>query len=133
MRAAIIENGVVVNVARVADQDFADQMGWVVSDEARIGDSYNADTGEFTSPPPEPQPEPNYFTYKTDIWQRCTDAEAETLDGALSQATAKERRMWEDSLTIEHSSDYYDILRAEMIDRFGEARTDVILAPSSEV
>ena len=70
------------------------------------------------------------FTYKTDIWQRCTDDEANTLDTQLNQATAKQRRMWDDSLSIEHSSDYYALLRDQMITAFGELRTDEILAPS---
>jgi len=56
MRAAIIENGVVVNIA-VADPDFAAEQGWIVSDVAQIGDLW--DGGTFTSPPaPEPAPAP---------------------------------------------------------------------------
>lgn len=76
-------------------------------------------------------PEPSYFTHKTDIWQRCTDDEAEQLDGQLEQAPAKQRRMWNDSITIEHSSEYFPILRDNMVEAFGEARTDEILAPSN--
>lgn len=82
--------------------------------------------------PPEPEPvKPEYSTYKSDIWQRCTDAEAETLDGQLEQAPAKQRRMWNDAITIEHSSEYFSLLRDNMIEEFGEERTDEILAPSN--
>lgn len=70
------------------------------------------------------------FTYKTDIWQRVTEEEAEVLDAALNAAPAKQRRMWDDSLSVEHSSDYYVLLKAQMVGVFGEARTDEILAPS---
>lgn len=70
------------------------------------------------------------YTYKTDIWQRVTDEEAVTLDEQLKQAPPKQRRMWDDSLSVEHSSDYYALLREQMVQAFGEARTDEILAPS---
>lgn len=75
--------------------------------------------------------EPNLFTYKTDIWQRVTDDEAETLDAHLTQATAKQRRMWDDSLRVEHSSDYFSALRKQMVAEFGDSRTSEILAPSN--
>lgn len=56
MRAAIIENGVVINIA-VADADFAAEQGWIMSDVAQIGDLWDGET--FTSPPaPEPAPAP---------------------------------------------------------------------------
>lgn len=71
------------------------------------------------------------FTFKTDIWQRVTDEEAEILDAQLKQAPAKQRRMWDDSLSVEHSSDYYALLKSQMVNAFGEARTDQILAPSN--
>ncbi|MBB3142183.1 hypothetical protein [Halomonas organivorans] len=51
MKAAIIENGTVVNIARVNDEAFAADQGWVVSDRARVGDRYDAATGTFVSPP----------------------------------------------------------------------------------
>lgn len=52
MKAAIIENGTVVNISKVADNAFAESQGWVVSDTARIGDLYDPETGTFTAPPP---------------------------------------------------------------------------------
>lgn len=62
MKAAIIQNSVVVNIAKVADAEFANSHGWVVSDIARIGDRYDAATGNFqtpeTDPEHEPEPEP---------------------------------------------------------------------------
>lgn len=58
MRAAIIENGKVVNIAKVADNAFAESQGWVVSDKARIGDSYDPDTGVFSAPPSPAPPVP---------------------------------------------------------------------------
>jgi hypothetical protein len=56
MRAAIIENGIVINVAET-DSNFATEQGWVLSDTAQIGDLWDGAT--FTSPPvSEPEPEP---------------------------------------------------------------------------
>lgn len=56
MRAAVIENGIVINVAET-DSDFASEQGWVLSDVAQIGDLWDGAT--FTSPPvSEPAPEP---------------------------------------------------------------------------
>ena len=54
MRYAIIESGVVVNVA-IADADFAQKMGWILALDAAPGDLYNAETGEFARPESEPE------------------------------------------------------------------------------
>jgi hypothetical protein len=56
MRYAIIENGVVTNVAE-SDAEFAAAQGWVACpDEVGIGWAFD---GVNTSPPPErPTPEP---------------------------------------------------------------------------
>ncbi len=51
MKAAIIKDGIVTNIAKVADAEYAEAQGWIVSDTARIGDSYDAETGEFVTPP----------------------------------------------------------------------------------
>jgi len=48
MRVAIIENGVVANIA-VADPEFAQEQGWILSETAQIGDLWDGAT--FTSPP----------------------------------------------------------------------------------
>jgi hypothetical protein len=48
MRVAIIESGVVANIA-VADPEFAQEQGWVVSETAQIGDLWDGAT--FTPPP----------------------------------------------------------------------------------
>jgi hypothetical protein len=56
MRAAIIENGIVINIAET-EPDFAAEQGWVLSDVAQIGDLWDGAT--FTSPPvSEPAPAP---------------------------------------------------------------------------
>lgn len=47
MRAAIIQNGKVVNIVE-ADEAFAAEQGWVLTDTAQIGWSYDGQT--FTPP-----------------------------------------------------------------------------------
>jgi len=58
MRAAILnEENLVTNVV-LADEDTASQNGWILSETAAIGDTYDPETGEFTSPEPPPYIEP---------------------------------------------------------------------------
>lgn len=80
---------------------------------------------------PSVVPEPVLITFKTDIWRRCTQEEAELLDGQLATASVKLRRLWDDASRIEHSAPEFPILRSEMVNVFGETRTDEILAPSA--
>lgn len=51
MRHAIIENGTVVNIAE-ADEAFATEQGWIATDTAQIGWTYDGET--FTAPAPAP-------------------------------------------------------------------------------
>lgn len=56
MRAAIIKNGIVINVAET-DANFAAEQGWIISDVAKINDLWDGEV--FTSlPVPEPAPAP---------------------------------------------------------------------------
>lgn len=50
MRCAIIEAGSVINVADAPSAEFAQARGWVASDAAQIGDSWDGNT--FTTPAP---------------------------------------------------------------------------------
>lgn len=76
-------------------------------------------------------PEPAYTTYKTDIWRRCTDEEAEAMEQALLAAPAKLRRLFNDATIIEHNSPEFVYLRAGIERAVGVDRADVILAPSN--
>jgi len=61
MRAAIIDNGVVVNIAE-ADEVFAAEQGWIVSDAAAIGDLWDGQA--FTRPEPPPPPVPQVVSMR---------------------------------------------------------------------
>lgn len=58
MRAAILnEENLVINTV-LSDAETAAQNGWILSETAAIGDTYDPETGEFTSPEPPPYIEP---------------------------------------------------------------------------
>ncbi|WP_417733131.1 hypothetical protein [Rosistilla oblonga] len=78
---------------------------------------------------------PPILTRKDDVWDRCTDAEAEALMSALEKAPAKLKGMWFDNPLISHSHDLFSTLRSSVIEALGgdeasEARADEILAES---
>lgn len=50
MRTAIIDNGIVVNIAE-ATQEFATDQGWIPTEVAQIGWTYSG--GNFTAPAPK--------------------------------------------------------------------------------
>lgn len=75
------------------------------------------------------------LTRKDDIWERCTEAEAELFMSALDQAPAKLRGMWMDNPYISHSHSQFATLRDSLIEILGndaaaETRADEILAES---
>jgi hypothetical protein len=86
--------------------------------------------GKFISAPEPPVLEAEAFTWKTDIWDRCTDDEASALDAGLQEAPVKERRMWDDANSVMHNNPLYITLRSTFAARFGEERADMIFAPS---
>lgn len=59
LRFAIVENGVVTNVAD-AEEAFGLFMGWIASETAKMGDLWDGTT--FTTPPP---PVPTLEQYNT--------------------------------------------------------------------
>jgi len=75
MRYAIIENGVVVNVA-VADAEFAAAQGWVsCPDTVQIRDTYDGQT--FTPAPPAPPPPPPPTPTKEELLVKLQELQAQ--------------------------------------------------------
>jgi len=85
-RYAVIENGVVVNVAE-ADAEFAATQGWVAAENADIGWLYT--DGVFTLPvPPAKTPEEVQLEVVTKTQQRLDDfAATRNYAGILSLCT----------------------------------------------
>ena len=79
---------------------------------------------------PAPEPAPLVRTYKSDVWRRCTDAEAARLDAALQAAPVRLRRLWDDCTILEHEAADFDELRDGMVAAFGEDRAAELLAAS---
>ena len=75
------------------------------------------------SPPPG-------ITYKSDVWRRMTDAEAETLAGLLASAPARQRELFASIAYIDPSDADYPMLRDPVVAALGEERAAVVLAPS---
>lgn len=102
MKAAIIKDGKVVNIAKVANQQFVDSQGWVVSETAKIGDGYDEVTGEFISPPTPPEPVPSSISRRQAKQQLLIDNLLSNVQPTIDAITdAKERQMvqiyWDDS------------------------------------
>lgn len=86
MRCVIVKNGVVSNVVE-AEEAFANEMQWIISDDAAIGDAY--ENGEFIKPEIPPKPiEQLMQEIVTATQQRLDDfAKTRNYDGILSACT----------------------------------------------
>lgn len=97
MKAVIIENNVVTNIAKVSDESFAESQGWVVSNTAKIGDAYDPQTGEFTTPV-EPEKIPTSVSDRQGVQQLIIeglDDQVETAIDNISDTTERKlTRNW---------------------------------------
>lgn len=129
-----LATGEVVNVTKAHD-DWRPPAGTrKVAGSFAIGGTFDED--DVYTPPastPPPAPPMRGIVWKTDIWRRATDEEAEAMDAALAAAPAKLRRLYNDAQYIEHSADEFPLLRAGIIAALGgnEARADELLAASA--
>lgn len=80
MNYAIVENGIVTNIA-VSDAPLADN--WIASEVARIGDRY--EDGQFVTPPPDTAPlaaaarqQRNALLAQSD-WTQLSDAPVDSV------------------------------------------------------
>jgi hypothetical protein len=106
MRAAIVENGVVVNIAE-ADADFAAAQGWIVSEFAAIGDLW--DGVDFAKPAAPPEPVPTSVTRRQAREALLNVGLLDDVDmaiAAIEDATERRRAeiYWQDSATFERSN-----------------------------
>lgn len=103
MKAAIIKDGKVVNIAKVADVEFAESQGWVVSDAARIGDSYDAETGEFGVTLPEPV-SPEQLLSDLEDARKTAEAQGVTINGIRYAGDPDNRQALNESLQFAAAS-----------------------------
>jgi len=103
--------------------------------EGTLPSNYADDSHWPTAPASIVYEDAPVLTRKDDVWDRCTDAEAELLMTALDQAPAKLRGMWMDNPYISHSHDQFSTLRSAIVTVLGgntaaEDRADELLAES---
>lgn len=136
MRYVLIENDAVTN-ATIFDGEKPDGWDapnvWIASEDAQIGWAYV--DGKFVAPPPveQPEPEPIVLTKisKNLIWERATDAEAEQMDAALKAQPVRIRRIYDGATFISTEDELYGLLRAAMVQMFGEKRAAELLEPNA--
>ena len=73
---------------------------------------------------------PRAYTWKTDVWDRTTDDEAEALDAALKAAPAKVRRFWDDSQRIWHDHPLFEVALKQPFEDLYPGRADVVFQAS---
>lgn len=123
MRAAIIENGVVANIAE-ADEGFAHEQGWIVSEVAAIGDLW--DGVSFSKPPAPPAPVPASVTRRQAREALLNVGLLDDVEMAIAVIKDEtERRRaeiyWMDSATFERNS----AMLAQIGGRIGLSDTDI--------
>ncbi|KAB7788055.1 hypothetical protein [Methylorubrum populi] len=79
---------------------------------------------------PNRTPNSPTITYKADIYRRCTDAEAESIEMALAGAPVRQRRLFESALHLDHSDEAFAFAQEAMVGMFGKKRADELLAAS---
>ena len=118
MKAAIIESGTVTNMALVSSAEFAQSQGWIVSETAKIGDSYDAETGEFTTPEPPPSSIPQVVTMRQArlaLLQQGLLASIQPAIDALDEPHRSAANIeWEYSQTVERTRPFVLTLGEEL-------------------
>jgi hypothetical protein len=77
---------------------------------------------------PPPAPPPPRVISKADIWRRCTDAEAVTLDTLLNAQPVRLRRMWADAQFLSTGDEMFSAVETALITAFGATRAAQLLA-----
>lgn len=67
--------------------------------------------------------------WKSDIWRRATDAEAEIIVAALGSQPVRLRRLFDDATFLDPDDPLFSGLRAGFVTAFGEKRAAELLAP----
>lgn len=111
-----------------------DGVEWVVPDD--MGNSTRQLVAEWegegnTIPPYVPPVSPPYSIYKTTLWVRLTDAEAETVMAAKNQQPAKFRGIWDDALTIQSDSEFFGVLKSFLTAALSAKRAGELLQPEA--
>ncbi|MDV2988139.1 UNVERIFIED_CONTAM: hypothetical protein Q9R58_27950 [Methylobacteriaceae bacterium AG10] len=102
-------------------EQYAEPRGWALID------------GALQAVPIAPDPvaaQQPVITFKADIWRRCTDEEAASIDEALKAAPIRQRRLFEDAQYLDHADEAFAFARTALVELFGETRAAELLAAS---
>lgn len=69
-------------------------------------------------------------TIKKDLWLRATDDEADKIEAWLTTQTARQQRLFNDTMTFDHADQIYTDLIAAFTTLFGKDRAEALLAMS---
>lgn len=69
-------------------------------------------------------------TYKSDIWRRTTDTEAEAISALIDAQPIRLQRMWQDISYLDHNDELFGFVQSELAQAVGEERAGELLAPS---
>lgn len=107
----------------ITDEQWED---WVANARSRRWDG----TQLVEIAPTAPTAPPLTRLYKSEVWRRATDAEAEQLDATLAAAPVRLRRLWADSTVLDTTSEDWPLLRDPVVQLLGAARATELLAPT---
>jgi|GEM_PF-6984368 len=77
-----------------------------------------------------PEAEP-YRLFKTTLWVRLSNADAETVMAAKALQPAKFRGIWDDAQIIESDSEFFDALKAFLSATLNAEKAEALLQPES--
>ena len=82
---------------------------------------------------PEPlgaEPKTPTRVYKSQVWLRATDEEADEIEAALKAAPARLRGLWNDSMYFDVTDPLFGQIKGPFVAAFGEERTAYLLEPA---
>jgi hypothetical protein len=78
--------------------------------------------------PPVPE---TYRLFKTTLWMRLSDEDAEIVMAAKDMQPAKFRGIWDDAQVIESDSEFFDTLKSFLTVTLGAEKAGTLLRPES--
>lgn len=95
---------------------------------ASVGQWLADNEGIYEVEPYTPLP-PRYRIAKTTPWLRMTDPEAASMETAMNAAPARLRQIYAAATYLNSADELWPTLRGMLVQQFGQARADELLAP----
>lgn len=136
MKAAILNaENKVVNIAKIDNELFAQEQGWIVSSTAKIGDTYDAVNDIFISPPPPPEPVPATVSKRQAKQQLLIAGLLDNVQPAIDaipDATERELTQiyWDDSQEFERNHPTLTAIASQALGLTDEQLDQLFIAAS---